>query len=139
MERSSCVIVLAALLACSTPARAQYVYKCSIGSQVSYQSEPCSGEPAKVWHAPAETVDPANTAHNARIAAHMDARAQAQVQTPARPRSSRAVGTAIGIARDQAVCDRARAERKAAYERLGTRRTFEQSRSWDSRVHAACR
>jgi len=129
---------LLALLACSGSASAQYVYKCSQGNQVSYQSQPCSGEAARVWHAPPQPIDPAIAAHNARIQEQMDRRSRAAA-TATPGRSSRPVAAAIGIARDQPACDRARAERDAAFARLGTRRTFEQSRHWDNRVFAACR
>lgn len=137
MERSSLAFVLA-LLACSADSSAQYVYKCTTGNQVSYQSEPCSGTPARVWHAPPETIDPAIAEHNARIREQMDRRSRQGV-TPGPARNGGPVGAAIGIARDQRACDRARAERDAAFDRLGSRRTFEQSRYWDNRVYDACR
>lgn len=92
---------------------AQHVYKCTSGLSVSYQSQPCSGTTEAIWHAPPATIDPAIEQHNQAVRQEMDRR--------------------------QSACDRARAARTAAYARLGTRRTFEQSRLWDNRVFDACR
>lgn len=117
---------------------AQHVYKCTSGLSVSYQSQPCSGTTEATWHAPPATIDPAIEQHNQAVRQEMDRRRAATA--PTRKRAvSRPAGAAIGIARDQSACDRARAARTAAYARLGTRRTFEQSRLWDNRVFDACR
>lgn len=126
------------LLLCFAPAvQAQHVYKCTTGKSVSYQSEPCAGTPDRVWHAPPEVIDPAIQRQNQHTQQEMDRRAQAQ-RNSYRPQP-RPMGASIGIARNQSACDRAKAERAAAYERLGTRRTFDQSRFWDNQVYDACK
>lgn len=133
MERF--VVVL--LLFVAPVVHAQHVYKCTVGKSVSYQSEPCAGAPDRVWHAPPEVIDPAIQRQNQYTQQEMDRRAQAQrsgYRVPSRP-----TGASIGIARNQSACDRAKAERVAAYERLGTRRTFDQSRFWDNQVYDACK
>lgn len=133
MERF--VVVL--LLFVAPAVHAQHVYKCTVGKSVSYQSEPCAGTPDRVWHAPPEVIDPAIQRQNQYTQQEMDRRAQAQRSVYRAP--SRPTGAAIGIARNQSACDRAKAERAAAYERLGTRRTFDQSRFWDNQVYDACK
>ena len=134
MER----LIVALLLACAPWAQAQNVYKCTAGGTVSYQSEPCSSGPAdRVWHAPPEVIDPAIRQRNAVVQQEMDRRSRSQ-------RSSQQAGSwphgaAIGMAADTLRCEQAKAERRSAFERLGNRRTFAQSRSWDDRVYNACK
>ena len=133
MERF--VVVL--LLFVAPIVQAQHVYKCTVGKSVSYQSEPCAGEPDRVWHAPPEVIDPAIERQNQYTQQEMDRRAQTQRSSYRAP--SRATGASIGISRNQSACDHAKSERAAAFERLGTRRTFEQSRFWENRVYDACK
>ena len=133
MERF--IVVL--LLLVAPIVQAQHVYKCTVGKSVSYQSEPCAGAPDRVWHAPPDVIDPAIQRQILYTQQEMDRRAQSQ-RSGTRT-SSRSTGASIGVARNQSACDRAKAERAAAYERLGTRRTFNQSRFWDNHVYDACK
>ncbi|KRG78084.1 hypothetical protein ABB30_05000 [Stenotrophomonas ginsengisoli] len=126
------------LLLCIAPAaQAQHVYKCTQGKSVSYQSEPCAGAADRVWHAPPEVIDPAIQRQNQYTQQEMDRRAREQRSGYRAP--SRATGASIGVSRNQSACDSAKARRAAAYEQLGTRRTFEQSRFWDNQVYDACK
>jgi len=133
MERFAIVLLL-----CLAPAaHAQHVYKCTSGKSVSYQSEPCAGAPDRVWDAPPDAIDPAILRQNQYNQQEMDRRSQAV--RPGYRAPMRATGASIGLSRNQSECDAAKAQRAAAYERMGSRRTFEQSRFWDNRVYDACR
>lgn len=116
MERFAIVLLL-----CLAPAaHAQHVYKCTSGKD-----------------APPDAIDPAILRQNQYNQQEMDRRSQAV--RPGYRAPMRATGASIGLSRNQSECDAAKAQRAAAYERMGSRRTFEQSRFWDNRVYDACR
>ncbi len=114
------------LLAAAGPPRAvpMQVFKCLDDGQVSYQSLPCAGAPAKAWTvlrlppaAPSVVVPPAarGEPRSRRLA-------------PAR-RNARAVESA---------CAKARRQREAAFRKAGLKRGFALSSEWDNKVHEAC-
>lgn len=131
-------LILIPALLLATPAWAGNVYKCAQGQQVSYQSTPCAaGVASRIWAAP---PDPPAAPVEPQIQRPQPVR-ETRERRQQSPRTGRpaARGARIGMAGDQNACDRARASQKAAYERLGLRRTFAQSRHWDQRVASACR
>jgi len=114
---------------------AQQVYKCVNGKQVSYQSDPCPGTAVKSWDA---TPEPVNPYLEQRLDAMRQEQAQRHVARPAQQRAGQPVGHSIQHGRNRNECDSAKADRAAAYEQLGVRRTFSQSSYWDNRVQQAC-
>lgn len=110
------------------------VYRCADGEQVSYQSLPCDeGRTAKLWDALALPTQPSQAAVKAR-----------QIQPPSRPRHAAPLRRAGRTAKHagaplQSPCDQAKAQRAAAYEQAGLKRSFQLSSQWDNRVQRACR
>ncbi len=126
-------IVVVLLLVCSGSVAAQQVHKCVNGKQVSYQSEPCPGQVQKTWDATPQSVDP-------YLERRLDLMRQEQAQRNAAPvrQQFRSTGRSIPLGQDQSACERAKAERKAAYDRVGVNRTFALSSHWDGIVQKAC-
>lgn len=127
-------ILVICLLSAAGYVQAQQVFKCVSGKQVSYQSDPCPGQAQKAWDATPERVDPYQQQR-------LDQMRQEQAQRNSQPavsQSSRSSGRAIPLGPDPNSCDRAKAERKAAYDRVGVHRTFEFSSRWDGIVQKAC-
>lgn len=110
------------------------VYRCGDGEQVSYQSLPCDkGQTAKLW---ASRVLPAPSSQEA-----VKAR---QIKPPSRQRHTAPLRRAGGMAKHagasvQNPCEQAKAQRAAAYEQAGLKRSFQLSSQWDNRVQRACR
>lgn len=106
------------------------VFKCTDGGEVSYQSEPCRGPPAKAWAIPS----PGRPV----VGAHVSGRQAERVEPRARRIGSPAPGRRIAQSRGDA-CAKAREGRDAAYRKAGLKRGFALSSYWDNRVHDACR
>lgn len=124
------------LLAASASVSAQQVFKCVNGKQVSYQSDPCPGAAVKAWDATPEFVDPNVELRLDAIRQHQAQRNASQQQVYQRP--SAPSGHSIQLGRSPGQCELAKAERKAAYDRVGVRRTFAMSSHWDGVVQKAC-
>lgn len=125
-------------IALASPVAAQQVHKCIDGSEVSYQSAPCSsGTSAKTWEAvPATEPSAAEAARLQRVRNELVASNSAR--TPSRPLRAGGEARASQVpARNQ--CDKVKAQRAAAYERVGMKRSFQFSSQWDGRVQQACR
>ncbi len=106
-------ILIVALLASSSGAHAQTLYKCAVkGKPTSYQSEPCaSGNAAKTWHAPLEASSNGQQrrADNAAPTAAENARIMARLAGTGGRQGQQAT---IPLKRSNA-CDIARANREA--------------------------
>lgn len=125
-------------LALASPAAAQQVHKCIDGNEVSYQSAPCSsGTSAKTWEAvPATEPSATEVARLQRI--RNELATSNSPRTPSRAlRPGGEVRASQVPARNQ--CDQVKAQRAAAYERAGMKRSFRFSSQWDGRVQQACR
>lgn len=124
--------------------KAQQVYKCVKGRDVSYQSEPCAGTQkiAKQWDATPEPEpsaealsqrqlksgrERAGTARRSSAAGTQRTRSASHRQNPKarKPRMSR--------------CDAAKARREAKLKAVGLKRTFDLLRKLDEAVNEACR
>ncbi len=125
-------------LALASPAAAQQVHKCVDGNEVSYQSAPCSsGTSAKTWEAvPATEPSAAEAARLQRI--RNELAASNSTRTPSRVLRP-GVETRTGEVSARNQCDQVKAQRAAAYERVGMKRSFRFSSQWDNRVQQACR
>ena len=112
------------------PAAPAQVFKCSDGGQVSYQSAPCRGPPARTW-----IVPPPGPVPGAAAAAGSQ-----PLRSGPKPRRA---GTSTAVRRNarprEDACAKARKGREAAYRRAGLKRGFALSSYWDNRVHDACR
>lgn len=129
-------------------ARAQQVYKCISGVDVSYQSAPCAAAQTLVrqWEA---VPEPAPTAAALRLRQQQREQARADSEW-----LSRAAGHAVGTERSRATrgnrrsdnrspalsrCDAAKARRESRLKSVGLKRTFDLLRKLDDSVHEACR
>lgn len=126
-----------ALLFVTWAVPAQQVYKCIDGKDIAYQSAPCAnGTAEKAWDArPVPEASPAEQLRLHRIGQELAAR-----NPRVSPRRQDA-GTRTGV-RDPSgsgSCASVKAQRDAAYQRVGLKRSFEFSSAWDSRVQQACR
>lgn len=120
------------------PAAAQQVYKCVDGGNTVYQSDPCaSGQAVKSWDAVPETPDPHGQARLDAMQRELDARRRSR--TRGRSAQGAVLGAAISQYRDPHACETAKAQRAAAFEAAGLRRTFELTRRMDDRVFDACK
>jgi hypothetical protein len=128
--------ILFGLMAIGQLANAQQIHKCVQGNSVTYQSAACPGQAVRSWDASPQLEDPAITRHNQQVQQLVDARNATQQRGAAltRPQSAQ-----IASSKSDSTCEQSRAQRKAAYERAGLRRTFAMSRHWDGVVSRACR
>ncbi|WP_305805200.1 DUF4124 domain-containing protein [Stenotrophomonas sp. YIM B06876] len=130
------VRLIIALMALAATANAQQVHKCVEGGNAIYQSAPCSsGAPVKSWDAHAAADRSVDEVHRLeRI------RRDLAVRNPPhdRRRNYRVPGrTTRTVAPTQ--CEATRAQRAAAYEKAGMKRSFQLSSYWDNRVQQACK
>ena len=132
--------ILGLLLAgLAASAGAQSVYKCrDAKGQPVYQSEPCPGA-EKRWDTQPSTTTwddyYKRQAAERKIAAdrrHMRARAN-EISRGEGP-----VGASVSTANADA-CRRAKAQRQAAYDVAGLKRSFQLSRQMDEMVYNACK
>lgn len=130
-------VLVLVLLCCSGNAAAQKVHKCVEGRDTVYQSEPCaSGQAARTWDAKPDAPDAQQTARLQAIQRELEARKRPQSHV--RPRRPVRQGAAISMYRNPERCEAARAQRAAAFEAAGSRRTFELTRRMDDLVYDAC-
>ncbi len=109
------------------------VFKCVDGGQVSYQSVPCDGPPAKTWVVSHQERPAPPASRTASVTRPVE-------RAGPRPRrSSLSSGTARRTRPAVDACTRAREGRDAAYRKAGLKRGFALSSLWDNRVHDACR
>jgi len=144
------LLLMLALLAAPAGVPAQQVNQCLDGRTVSYQATPCStGQPLKQW--PLAASVPAS---RSRLPPTHDPAPSGTFasQAPARMRKQRAAsaprtatirlegrGGGKGDPASSASCESMRAQRAAAYEKVGLKRGFALSSHWDNKVHQACR
>lgn len=129
-------VLLALCWAC--PAAAQQVYKCVDGGNTVYQSDPCAtGQAVKRWDAVPEAPNAHGQARLDAIQRELDARRRSEARV--RPPQGAVSGAAISQYRDPHACATAKAQRAAAFEAAGSRRTFELTRQMDDRVFDACK
>jgi len=120
------------------PAAAQQVYKCVDGGNTVYQSDPCaSGRAEKRWDAVPEAPNPDRQARLAAMQRELEVRRRSG--TRVRSPQGAVSGVAISQYRDPHACEAAKAQRAAAFEAAGSRRTFELTRRMDDRVFDACK
>lgn len=115
-------------------AHAQQVYKCTDGSQVSYQSLPCEGAQRTLrrWDATPEPVPAGAQAGPAAKAHAMPARKSSLRRTTAGSTRSRPDSA-------ESRCQAAKSKREAKLRAVGLKRTFDLLRKLDEAVYAACR
>ena len=131
-------VLVLVLLCGSGNAAAQKVHKCVEAKGTVYQSEPCtSGQAARTWDAKPDVPDAQQKARLQAIQRELDARKRPQAA--ARPVQRGVQGAAISMYRDPERCEAARAQRAAAFETAGSRRTFELTRRMDDLVFDACK
>ncbi|MGV8958909.1 MAG: DUF4124 domain-containing protein [Stenotrophomonas sp.] len=130
------VRLIIALMALATPASAQQVHKCIEGGNAIYQSAPCSsGAPVKSWDAQPEAVPSKDEAHRLeRIRRELAVR-----NLMLDHRSRRRETTRANRPPAPQQCEATKAQRAAAYERAGMKRSFQLSSNWDNRVQQACK
>lgn len=131
--------VVALLLALGLPAQAQAqrVYKCVEKGATVYQSEPCtSGPEQKSWSA---QVAP-RSVESRRAEQRVEAMRRENAWRGYRERAAGPTRTVIEEPRqpDRALCEAAKRQRAAAFDAMGTRRSWEATRPWDERVNRAC-
>lgn len=126
-----------ALLFVAGAVPAQQVYKCIDGKDVSYQSAPCAnGVPEKAWDA--MPVPEASSAEQLRL--HRIGQELAARNPRVSPRRQDAgTRTRVRDASRPGSCASVKAQRDAAYRKVGLKRSFEFSSAWDNRVQQACR
>ncbi len=128
MATSGFLLLLAAVGA-QAIAPAQ-VFKCVDGGQVTYQSVPCDGLPAKTWV----------VSHQAPpVPSRAETGTRSALRTAPRARRSDVSGVVRRARPTVDACTRAREGRDAAYRKAGLKRGFALSSLWDNRVHDACR
>lgn len=129
MKVSACALSLC--LAAGAGSAAE-LYRCvTLEGAVAYQDAPCGAGTAtsrKIELAPTPRGHVPEKPSNARVASG---------RTAVHRRPASAVPDARS--RQRTSCAKARADREAALERAGLRRTFEQLRALDDRVYAACK
>ena len=143
-------VLVAVLVVMAIPASARQgqVHQCVDGRNVSYQATPCTqGRSVKQWSLPAS----APSATIAVPAIHQGAahplvrtrklRAASVPRVATRPpvaQRGRPSDGRRGVATDDS-CESTRAQRAAAYEKVGLKRGFALSSHWDNKVQQACR
>lgn len=141
------ILVMLALLTASAGAPAHQVNQCVDGRTVSYQTTPCSaGQPAKQWGFAAPAAAPpaagasSRPARTVATAGPSPVRLRKQRATPAyRAARIHAPGAGDRAPAGDGSCESMRAQRAAAYEKVGLKRGFALSSHWDNKVHQACR
>lgn len=146
MSRRILQLSLICLFAWSAPTRAQHVYKCISGLDVSYQSAPCgpTQQLARQWAASPEAAPtPEQRARQLEVRAqgeHESAYLRSLARQPGKKgRPRRATGVAIAAARDGDRCAKAKKRRDDTERRLGLSRTFESMQRLSRMVSEACR
>jgi len=127
-------VVVLWLTMASPLASAQQVFKCVDGERVSYQSEPCPGQATRAWDASPAPFDPYKAARVETMRRQIAQENAARNAPKYRRRSSAQVRQSS--AND---CVAVKAQRDAAYARVGLQRTFKFSSDWDNRVQQACK
>ena len=131
-------ILLFSILFIAPSGRAQQVYTCVKGGDVSYQSIPCDGTQSLVkrWEAAPELEPPAVELrpHQAKPRRH-----EADSKARNRTRSGSRAGTVSSIVAAGNRCKAAKARREAKLISMGLKRTFDLLRKLDDAVHEACR
>lgn len=141
-----CAVMLWPLAADATE-----VFKCrDARGQSHYQAAPCGEGMAQAWVRNVEAPVAGAESHaqpDARVAKQSSSTRRAQTGAAGAPNGTRvrrntgghAQGAAISIHQDPAACEKAKADRDRAQEKLGLRRRFLDGRRLDDKVHAACR
>lgn len=126
-----------------SPSATSHVLRKCVGPKgaVSYQNDACAAGFREVGtHSYTPENEARYDAYSA--AAKIEADRQAIRRDNARRgayQGSGPQGTQIGLANDPDRCDRAKAQRKAAFDANWRHRTVEFSRSWDDYVRRECR
>ncbi len=139
------IALVAAVGACPPAAHGQHVHKCVSGSQVSYQSDPCSHprQLAGQWDATPEAqadalAAPASSSSPRPTAARRPQASNAGSSRPPSARRSARASTAAP-ARGAKACRAARAHRDATERKLGLKRDYQTLQALNQQVREACR
>lgn len=137
-------IVVGLVAVLTAPLEVPQVHKCTENGQTTYQSQPCTGQSLAHWSvAPAlARKDPEIERRNQELLEQMRQQWRRPAGTGVRRKPTTA-GSGAGRPRQTrpapSACEKARSDQQTAYQRLGLKRTFAQSRYWDGVVFDACK
>lgn len=124
--------------------KAQQVYKCVKGRDVSYQSAPCdvTQKVLRQWDATPEPEPSVEDIRQRQLKSERERAESAQLSRAAgtdRPRSVRSERRSGRSQHRVSRCDAARSRREAKLKAVGLKRTFDLLRKLDDAVNEACK
>lgn len=114
------------------------VYRCGGGNAVRYQDRPCQTDEQQVLWQGAVGFDASAALPVERPMSSAPAKAARQPKPMQRPRRAGS-GALIGLAHDEAHCQRVRRQREQALRQRRRAPDLLSERAWNDRVHDACR
>lgn len=124
--------------------KAQQVYKCVKGKDVSYQSAPCDANQKVVrqWDATPDPEPSAEAIRQRQLKSQREQAESARLGRAAVADRPRTVRSERGSGRSRpsvSRCDTAKSRREAKLKAVGLKRTFDLLRKLDDAVNEACR